>query len=119
MPRKKVVLSDSEVNTQPMRPALTPEAREQQMIALAYDLVESRLRNGTASSQETTHFLKLASTNARLEQEKLLAEKKLLEAKVANLESQSASEELYSAAIKAMKSYSGNVDSEEEEDEYE
>lgn len=115
MPRKKVILSDSEVNIQPMRPALTPEAREQQMISLAMDLVESRLRNGTASSQETTHFLKLASTNAKLEQEKLLAEKKLLEAKVANLESQSASEELYSEAIKAMKCYTGTNDSDEDE----
>ena len=52
-----------------LRPALTPEARENQMAALAMDLVEQRLRDGTASSQETTHFLKLVSSKAKLEQE--------------------------------------------------
>lgn len=40
-----------------MRPALSPEARENQMISLAMDLVEKRLREGTASSAETTHSL--------------------------------------------------------------
>ena len=40
------------------RPALTPEAREKQLVALAVDLVEKRLREGTASSQEVTHILK-------------------------------------------------------------
>lgn len=45
-----------------MRPALTPEARENQMISLAMDLVEKRIREGTASSAETTHFLKLATS---------------------------------------------------------
>ena len=42
-----------------IRPALTPEARENQLIALAVDLVEKRLIEGTASSKETTHLLKL------------------------------------------------------------
>ena len=50
-----------------MRPALTPEARENQLISLAIDLVEQRLIDGTASAQETTHFLKLASRKAKLE----------------------------------------------------
>ena len=50
-----------------MRPALTPEARENQLISLAVDLVEQRLIDGTASSQETTHFLKLGSMKNRLE----------------------------------------------------
>ena len=45
-----------------MRPALTPEARENQMIALAVDLAEQQLRDGTASSQVITHYLKLGST---------------------------------------------------------
>ena len=56
MPRRRV--------TQPRdhsrrRQALDPDAREQQLIAKAYNLVEKRLDEGTASSQETTHFLKL------------------------------------------------------------
>ena len=61
-----------------IRPALTPEARENQLIALAVDLVEQRLLDGTASSQETTHFLKLGSMRNRLEMEKLEEENRLL-----------------------------------------
>ena len=106
MPRRKVLGSDSE-DFQPMRPALTPEARENQMISLAMDLVEQRLRNGTASSQETTHFLKLASTKEQLEKEKLQTEVALLNAKIDNLESQATSASLYADALKAFSTYSG------------
>ena len=42
-----------------MRPAITPEARENQMISLAMDCAEQQLLDGTASSQVITHFLKL------------------------------------------------------------
>lgn len=90
-----------------IRPALTPEAREQQLISLAVDLVEQRLLNGTASSQETTHFLKLGSTKNRLEQAKLEAENKLLLAKTEALESQKNVEALYKEAIDAMRVYAG------------
>ena len=38
------------------RPAITPEARENQMIALAVDLAERQLLEGTASSQVITHY---------------------------------------------------------------
>lgn len=114
MPRQKIIVSNSD-EKQPMRPALTPEARENQMIALAMDLVEERLRNGTASSQETTHFLKLATVREQREREKLEAEIKLANAKIASLESQSASASLYADAIEAFSIYSGKkVDSEDE-----
>ena len=43
------------------RKAMDPDAREQQMIALAVDLAEKQLREGTASSQVITHFLKLGT----------------------------------------------------------
>ena len=91
-----------------MRPALTPEARENQMIALAVDLVEQRLLDGTASSQETTHFLKLGSMKNRLEMEKLKEENKLLQAKTESIQSAKKIEELYTEAINAMRRYSGN-----------
>lgn len=97
-----------------LRPALTPEARENQLIALAVDLVEERLRNGTASSQETTHYLKLGSPKARLEKEKLEREVELLRAKTEALESAKHVEELYANAIKAMQKYSGNGDPDDE-----
>ena len=90
-----------------IRPALTPEARESQMIALAVDLVEQRLLDGTASSQETTHFLKLGSMKNRLEMEKLQEENRLLKARTEALQSAKRVEELYSEAIKAMRRYSG------------
>ena len=96
-----------------MRPALTPEARENQMIALAVDLAEQQLRDGTASSQVITHFLKLGSTNARLEKEKLEEENKLLKAKTEALQSAKKVEELYAEAISAMKRYSGRGDSDD------
>lgn len=89
------------------RPGLTPEAREGQLVSLAINLAEEQLRNGTASSQVITHYLKLGSTNAKLEREKLERENKLLEAKAKALESQEKTEQLYREAIEAMKRYSG------------
>ena len=60
------------------RPAMSPDARENQMINLAVDLAEKQLEEGTASSQVITHFLKLGSSKERLEREKLEEENKLL-----------------------------------------
>ena len=96
-----------------IRPALTPEARENQLIALAVDLVEQRLLDGTASSQETTHFLKLGSMRNRLEMEKLKEESQLLKAKTESIQSQKKSEELFLEAINAFRSYSGKEDSDD------
>ena len=97
-----------------IRPALTPEARENQMIALAVDLVEQRLLDGTASSQETTHFLKLGSMKNRLEMGKVQGENRLLKARTEALQSAKRVEELYSEAIKAMRRYSGQGSDDDE-----
>lgn len=86
------------------------------MIALATDLVEQRLRDGTATSQEVVHFLRLGSMRERLERERLENENILLRAKTEALESQAKVEELYANAIKAMQRYSGNYDNDEDED---
>lgn len=110
MPKKQIVASAS---NKKMRPALSPEARENQLISLAVDLVEQRLLDGTASSQETTHFLKLGSMKHRLEMEKLQEENKLLQAKTEALQSAKRVEELYAEAISAMRRYSGNGDNDE------
>lgn len=96
------------------RPALSPEARENQLIALAVDLVEQRLIDGTASSQETTHFLKLGSTKNQLEMAKLKKENELLQAKTENLQAEKNTEEAYLKAIEAMKTYSGHGGDEDE-----
>lgn len=96
------------------RPALTPEARENQMIALAVDLAEEQLRNGTASSQVVTHYLKLGSSKEKLEKEILEKQKELIEAKTQTLQSAKRSEELFADALSAMKKYSCHEESYEE-----
>lgn len=106
MPRIKK--TDSSNTDRKIRPALTPEARENQLIALAVDLVQQRLLDGSASSQETTHFLKLGSMKNQLEMEKLREENKLLKAKTESIQSAKRVEELYAEAINAMRRYSGN-----------
>lgn len=88
-------------------PALTAEGRENQLISLAYDLVEQRLRDGTATSQETTHFLKMGSLKERKELEIMEKQSILLDAKADALASTKRIEELYTNAIEAMKSYNG------------
>lgn len=100
------------------RPGLTPAARENQLIADAMDLAEKQIREGTASSQIITHFLKLATTKMELEKEKLKNENELLIAKRESLQSSQHSEELYNNAIEAMRRYSGQGVSEEDYDEY-
>lgn len=90
------------------RPATTPEARETRCISLAYDLVEQRLIDGTASAQETTHFLKLATERSRLELESIREENRLRRAKTRSIESGEKIEKLYEEAIRSMRIYSGN-----------
>ena len=93
-------------------PATTPEGRENQMISLAMDLAEKRMRAGTASAQEVTHFLKLGSLNSRVERDILERQKDLITAKTDQIKSAKRMDDLYSNAIAAMKSYSGRADEE-------
>lgn len=89
------------------RPASSPEARENQMIALAVDLAEKQLVEGTASAQVITHYLKLGSTREKLEKQKLEEENKMLRAKTENLKAMKNMEEVAQKAIEAMRIYSG------------
>ena len=97
------------------RPALTPEARENQMIALAVDLAEEQLRNGTASSQVVTHYLKLGSSKEKLEKEILEKQKELITAKTESIRAAKRVDELYAEAITAMRAYSGDRGDEDED----
>ena len=85
--------------------AETPEARENQMIALAVDLAEKQLTEGTASAQVITHYSKLATTREKIEKEILEKQKDLITAKTDQIKSQATSEELYAEALAAMKRY--------------
>lgn len=90
------------------RPALSPEARENQLISLSVDLAEQQLRDGTASSQVITHFLKLGSTKHKEEMEKLKNENALLKAKTQAVKSAEDTKKTFEDAIKAFSKYSGN-----------
>ena len=97
-------------------PATTPDARENQFIAMAVDLAEKQLSEGTASSQVITHFLKLGSSRDRLEQENLKEKNKVLKAQTEALKSEKKIEELYTKALNAMRAYSGQDRNDEEDD---
>lgn len=101
------------------RPATTDDGRETQMVSLAIDLAERQMQEGTASSQVITHFLKLGSTRERLEQDRLRRENELLQAKVESMASAKRVEELYAAALDAMRSYAGQPIELESEEYYE
>jgi hypothetical protein len=115
---KKQIIDSEEVKRIKRRqaPGKTVETRENQLISLAVDLAVKQIKNGTASSQVITHFLKLGSTQAQLEKAKLDKENQLLEAKTAALQSQKKVEMLYSNAMKAFRSYSGQEVLDEEDD---
>ena len=92
------------------RAAMSPEARENQMISLAVDVAEKQMLEGTASSQVITHFLKLGSRKEQLEREKLENENELLRTRIKALESSEKSEEMYAKVLRAIKEYSGRED---------
>lgn len=99
---------DPEQSGTPGRPATTPQGRENQMISLAFDLVEQRLRDGTASATETTALMKLGSSRERLEQLRIKHEVELMEVKKEALESQRKSDALFKEAMDYFRAYSGN-----------
>ena len=99
----------SEQGKTPRKPATTPEERENQVISDAIDLAEQQIRDGNASSQVITHFLKLGSSREKLEQQRLEHENELTRVKIEAIESQKRVEELYVEALEAMRSYAGDI----------
>ena len=110
---KRIVL-EAKDPVMPVRPALNPEDREQQIANAAYNLAEQQILNGTASSQVITHFLKIGSQRERLERERLMEENKKLRAQTEALQSAKHIEELYAAAMQVFKGYQGIEDEQEE-----
>lgn len=109
----KTKTASSSKTTKKTRPALSPEARENQLISRAVDLAEKQLIEGTASSQVITHYLKLGSTKERIEKEILEKQKELISAKTEAMRSAKRVEELYANALNAMRRYSGQSESNE------
>lgn len=116
----KVKTNTSNIAPIDVIPALDPEQREKQLISRAVDLAEQQLKDGTASSQIISHFLKLGSSREKLEIERLREENKLLRAKTDAIKSAENIDKLYANAIKAMTEYKGDIQEESEEsyDEY-
>lgn len=86
---------------------LDGEDRENVCIRLAMDLAERRLREGTASAQEVTHFLKLGSTKERMERQLLEKQIAYTSAKTAAMVNPSMEEEKYNEVLEALKEYGG------------
>ena len=106
MPKRKAVESSDQ--SRMMRPPLSPEARENQLITLATDLAEKQLREGTASSQLITHYLKLATAREKTEREILELQKELIKAKTKSYQSNEEMKALYADALDAMRRYRGD-----------
>jgi len=97
-------------------PAMTPEDREDQLIALATNLAEQRLRDGTASNQLIAEIMRLGTTKERLQKEKLQRENEMLRAKTEAIMAQKSTDQLYKRALDAMRSYAGLTSSDDFED---
>ncbi len=113
--RKKIATASTSEPKKKLRPALTPEARENQLISLAMDCAEQQLMDGTASSQVITHFLKLGTAKYQYETEKLKHDTELVKAKTESIERSDKIEELYEKAIKSMQIYKGVMTDDDEE----
>jgi hypothetical protein len=117
-PRRRSVPEPRESGSQPKRPrrsiATSPEGRENQLVALAMDLAERQMEDGTASAQVISHWLKAGSSRERLEQERLRHENALLEVKREAILSQQRMEEGYKQVLKALRSYNGYGDEDDE-----
>lgn len=105
--RRTSATKESKVTSRRRPPASTPEARENQMVGYAVDLAEKQIRDGTASAQVISHYLRLGSSREKLEQLRLEKENELLDAKREALASAARVEEMYKYALNAMRSYAG------------
>ena len=108
MPPKKEPNTSDELSRRP--PATTPADREQQMAEYADRLAEKQMREGTASAQVITHYLKAATERERLEREKIQLETLRLKAQIAQIESQATSGELMTRVLDALRVYTGADD---------
>lgn len=113
---KKAQVKTSSDSMKRRRPALSPEAEEDEMIALAVARAKEQLIDGTASSQIIVHYLKMASTEERIKREILEKQKDLIEAKTHSIQSTARSEEIAKKALDAFRHYSGHGGDDEYED---
>src|SRR5574344_2024207 len=82
-----------------------PRARDEYMQALAMELSERRLREGTASSAEIVFWLKRSSPKMKMENLEL--QNKLLSAKTEAINSERLGNEKYEEAMRMFAGYTG------------
>jgi hypothetical protein len=105
MPR---LASSGEKPQRRLPPAATPEQRNNQLIAMSYDAAEKAIREGKATSQLLTHFLKQGTAREELERARLEHENELLKARTSSMASAEETRELYLEVMAAMTEYSGD-----------
>lgn len=86
---------------------IDPDARTQQMISLAVDLAEQQLREGTATSQVITHYLKLAAKQTELDIRMAEQHLLLMQAKTKAIETENSEKRDYARVLEAMREYNG------------
>jgi hypothetical protein len=91
-------------------PAASPEAREDQLTALALNAMEERIRSGKATGAELVYLAKLGSVDTKLEREARSTQQELMKAKTKAIKAMENQEKLYEEAIAAFKSYGGKRD---------
>ena len=79
----------------------------QQLVGLAENLIEERLRHGTASPTETVAIIRLGTAAELANLERIKAQTAYLEAQRAKAESETVREEMFKAAMEAMSRYQG------------
>lgn len=118
-PKPKPIAKGRKKSVIPKRdraPGKTLQSREKQLIKLATDLAEKRMKDGTATAQVIIHYLKLGTITEELAREKLKQENLLLQAKTDAYASAKRLEEIYLEALNAMRTYSGRQSDEIDED---
>lgn len=86
-------------------PARTRERRVQQLVALAENLVEERIRNGTASPTEVTAIIRMGSELELANIARVKEHTEYLQAQKEKARSETVREELFQNAMKAMAQY--------------
>ena len=94
----------------PLPSASTMEGMENECIALSYELAKKRLVEGTATSAEIVHFLKLGSMKEQLDEELIRKDMALKDAKIESLQTNKQIEEMFSEAMRYMSRYQGYFD---------
>jgi hypothetical protein len=98
----------TETNIQPLREYNSIDAREDQLIDMAYQLASQRICDGTASDGLLGSLMRYGTRRERIELEILEKQKEYISAKTEALNTAKEIEKLYADALAAMNTYRGS-----------